>query len=76
MFSITYNTYKFFRIAQQWQAEAEKYRIWAEQWQTYQLSQVYTMLHKQDLRSPYFFGGYSSLGAQLRDQNMMIEVME
>lgn len=29
-----------FSIAQQWQAEAEKYKAWAEQWQAYQLSQV------------------------------------
>jgi len=27
-------------VAQQWQAEAEKYKKWAQQWQSYQLSQL------------------------------------
>jgi deferrochelatase/peroxidase EfeB len=27
-------------VAQQWQSEAEKYKQWALQWQSYQISQV------------------------------------
>lgn len=29
-----------FRLAQQWQAEAEKFKQWAEQWQSYQIAQL------------------------------------